>query len=157
MFRYLLFPLAGFFLILWAAFSSGVITREALEGTHGIALLMVTISSMAVRGIHGSDVSKSTVFVVWFTTTAVIIGSYSVIDQSWWVGMLLAITFLIAISIIGFVYAWFRPTSPDYSYGYHHPKWGTCNISTNGRSLHETEKEIRAICREARAELSAKA
>lgn len=154
MFKYFLLPLAGLYFLLWAGASFGFLSNDVLNGAHVIVAVMTTISCATARGRYGSDVRNSAVFIVWIVTMGVTWCSYLAVNHIWWVGMLNATLFLAFVGLAAFAYAWFRPTPEDYFYHYPHPKWGVCMIQTNGRSMHETEKEIRAIQRAARAELA---
>ncbi len=146
MFTYFLIPLAVIGALFWGTAALGWVPPNSLGAWHALAFLSLSISALWSSMMRPQKFSV-TVF-VWGVTALAIGASYLAVGYSWWVGVAGSIAVLLGVLAIGFLYAWFRPTSPDYFYGYPHPTLGVCMIYTHGRSMHETEKEVRAIrCR----------
>lgn len=150
MFTYLLIPTALASVIFWLGVALGIIPRSDLPVIHGGVFALVSILCFLAPAREGSTGAK---FVVWLVWTGAILLSYNGIEHPAWVSAAGAVVVLLVVLAAAFSYAWFRPTPVNYHYGYHHPIHGTCMIRTNGRSLHETEKEVRREQREGREEL----
>lgn len=141
-----LLPPAGC-IFLWVVGKLTGISDSDIVAMHLLMWIVVSVGCPISAANHG--VSNRAMVGVWLWWSLVI-GVSSLAAEHPWMTAVIALCYFMLISLLTFMYVWFRPTSEDCAYGYRHPELGVCLIRTNGRSLHETEKEVRKSIKEAR-------